>query len=145
MLFSMQKKSSVADYQYFQIGGMQMKNIDMIQSKEAQQDVQSKKINMKMDRAHNAMPQERTKDFKSSKDGDPSQKDNRLAEMMCKLFLQQSAANVDIEVFNCSPLEFSYFISIFEELLESKVFEPRDRLADSHLSIFIIRVTPHNY
>lgn len=26
MLFSMQKKSSVADYQYFQIGGMQMKN-----------------------------------------------------------------------------------------------------------------------
>lgn len=67
-------------------------------------------------------------DFKSSKDGDPSQKDKGLAEMMYKLFSQQSAANVDIEVFNYNSLEFSYFISIFEELLERKVFEPRDRL-----------------
>lgn len=33
----------------------------MIQRKEVQQDVQSEKINMKMDRAHNAMPQERTR------------------------------------------------------------------------------------
>ena len=44
---------------------------------------------------------------------------------MCKLLSQQSAPNVDIDVFDGNPLKFNYFMSIFEEMVESKVVDPR--------------------
>ena len=48
--------------------------------------------------------------------------------MMCKLLSQQSAPNVDIDIFDGNPLEFNYFMSIFEEMAESKVIDLRGRL-----------------
>ena len=102
--------------------------IAIMQSKEVRRDVQSTKINMQMDRAHNAMLEQRTKDLRSSKDGNQSERDDGLTGMMCKLLSQQSAPNVDIDVFDGNPLEFNYFMSIFEEMVESKVVDPRGRL-----------------
>lgn len=48
--------------------------------------------------------------------------------MMCKLFSQQSATNVDIDVLDGNSLEFSYVMSMFEEIVERKVVNPRGRL-----------------
>ena len=102
--------------------------IAMMQSNEVRRDVQSTKINMQMDRAHNATLEQRTKDLRSSKDGNQSETDDGLTGMMCKLLSQQSAPNVDIDVFDGNPLEFNYFMSIFEEMVESKGVDPRGRL-----------------
>lgn len=49
--------------------------------------------------------------------------------MMCKLFSQQSATNVDIDVLDGNSLEFNYVMSMFEEIVERKVVNPRGRLA----------------
>ena len=51
-----------------------------------------------------------------------------MTGMMCKLLSQQSAPNVDIDMFDRNPLEFNYFMSIFEEMVESKVVDPRGKL-----------------
>ena len=51
-----------------------------------------------------------------------------MKRMMCKLLSQQSAPNVDIDMFDGNPLEFTYFMLIFEEMVESKVNDPRSRL-----------------
>ena len=48
--------------------------------------------------------------------------------MICELLSQQSAHNVDIDMFDGNPLEFNYIMSIFEEMVESKVIGPRGRL-----------------
>ena len=83
---------------------------------------------MQMDRAHNATLEQRTKDLRSSKDGNQSETDDGLTGMMCKLLSQQSAPNVNIDMFDGNHLEFTYFMSIFEEMVESKVVDPRGRL-----------------
>lgn len=48
--------------------------------------------------------------------------------MMCKLFSQQCATNVDIDVLDGNSLEFNYVMSMFEEIVERKVVNPRGRL-----------------
>ena len=48
--------------------------------------------------------------------------------MMCKLLSQQSATNVDIDVLDGNSLEFNYVMSMFEEIVERKVVNPRGRL-----------------
>ena len=48
--------------------------------------------------------------------------------MMCKLLSQQSTPHVDIDMFDSNPLEFNFFMSVFEEMVESKVINPRGRL-----------------
>ena len=102
--------------------------IGMRQSKEVRQEVQSTTINMQMDRAHIATPEQRTKEFRSNKYGNQNEKDDGLTGMMCKLLSQQSAPNVDIDVFDGNPMEVNYFMSILEEMVESKVIDPRGRL-----------------
>ena len=47
--------------------------------------------------------------------------------MMCKLLSQQSATNVDIDVLDGNSLEFNYVMSMFEEIVERKVVNPRGR------------------
>ena len=102
--------------------------IAKMQSKEVWQDVQSMKISMQMDIAHKITPEQKTREFRSSKDGNQSERDIRLTGMISKLLSQQSARNVDIDVFDGNPLEFKYFMSMFEEMVESKVVSPRGRL-----------------
>lgn len=84
----------------------------MKHSKEVQ-DVQSRKINMQMDRAHNVRPKQRAKEFRTCKDGDYSESEERLAGMICKLLSQQFAVDVDIDAFDGNIMEFKYLMSIF--------------------------------
>ena len=48
---------------------------------------------------------------------------------MNKLLKQQTAPNVDIDVFIGDPVDYHYFIAVFEEVVEKKVEDPRGRLA----------------
>ena len=48
--------------------------------------------------------------------------------MMCKLLSQKSAHNVEIDVFDSNPLEFNYFMSVFDKMVRSKVVDPTIRL-----------------
>ena len=47
--------------------------------------------------------------------------DVNVAEMICKLLNQQSAPKIDIDVFGGNPLEFHYFMAVFEEAVEKKI------------------------
>ena len=44
--------------------------------------------------------------------------------MLCKLLQQKAAPEVDVEVFISNPLNFKYFISVFKEVLETKLDDP---------------------
>ena len=47
---------------------------------------------------------------------------------MCKLVNQQSAPEIDIDVFGGKPLEFHYFVAVFDEPVEKKIEDPRGKL-----------------
>ena len=51
-----------------------------------------------------------------------------VTDMMYKLFLQQISPDIEIDVPIGNPLEFNYFISLFEQVVESKIEDPRGRL-----------------
>ena len=55
-------------------------------------------------------------------------KDANVAEMMCKLVNQQSASEIDIDVFGGNPLEFHYFMAVFDEVVEKKIEDPCGKL-----------------
>ena len=50
-----------------------------------------------------------------------------VTDMMYKLFLKQTSPDIEINVLDGNPLEFNYFISLFEEVVESKIEDPRGR------------------
>ena len=47
--------------------------------------------------------------------------DVNVAEMMCKLVNQQSAPEIDIDVFGGKQLEFHYFMTVFDEAVKKKI------------------------
>ena len=49
--------------------------------------------------------------------------------MMSKLLRQQAAPDVDIDIFSGDPVDYHYFIAVFEEVVEKKIDDPRGRLA----------------
>ena len=48
--------------------------------------------------------------------------------MLSKLVWAQSAPQVDMEPFEGNPLDFTYFMSMFQESVEKKIDDPRGRL-----------------
>ena len=48
---------------------------------------------------------------------------------LCKLLKVQSAPDIDMDYFSGDPLDYQYFLSLFEELIEKKVDDPLGRLA----------------
>ena len=74
---------------------------------------------------YNATPEQSIKEFRSRKNGNQNEKDERLTGMVCMLLLQQYDLNVDIDMFDGNPLEFNYFMWIYEEMLESEVVNQR--------------------
>ena len=52
-----------------------------------------------------------------------------VSDVLCQLLKQQSAPDVDIDVFDGNPLNFKYFMSLFRQVVESKMKDPRGRLA----------------
>ena len=43
-----------------------------------------------------------------------------VVEMMCKLVNQQSALEIDTDVFGGNPLGFHYFMAVFDEAIKKK-------------------------
>ena len=54
--------------------------------------------------------------------------DVNVAEMMCKLANQQSAPEIDIDVFGGNPLQFHYFMAVFDEAVEKKIEDPQGKI-----------------
>ena len=48
---------------------------------------------------------------------------------MSKLIRQQAAPDVDIDIFSGDPVDYHYFIAVFEEVVEKKIDDPQGRLA----------------
>ena len=48
--------------------------------------------------------------------------------MLSKLVREQSAPQVDMEPFEGNSLDFTYFMSVFQESVEKKIDDPRGRL-----------------
>ena len=53
-----------------------------------------------------------------------------ITEVLCNLVKQQSAPDVDLDVFDGNPLEYHYFMTLFYELVEKRVEDPRRRPFD---------------
>ena len=68
------------------------------------------------DEAIRSLHQQRYEDYHST------------TQQLCTLINQQSAPDVDIDVFNGNPIEYKYFISIFKEVVESRISDPMGRL-----------------
>ena len=58
----------------------------------------------------------------------PQHQTNHLNDL-CNLLKMQSAPDIDMDVFTGDPLDYQYFMSLFEELIEKKVDDPLGRLA----------------
>ena len=56
----------------------------------------------------------------------PDKNQPDMVAMMSKLLRQQAAPDVDI--FNCDPVDYHYFIAVFDEVVEKKVDDSRCRL-----------------
>ena len=52
---------------------------------------------------------------------------DNAAEMLSKLVREQSAPQVDMEPFEGNLLDFTYFMSMFQESVEKKIDDPRGR------------------
>ena len=48
--------------------------------------------------------------------------------MLCKLVKERSAPQVDLEPFDGNPLEYTYFMSMFNESVEKKTEDRKGRL-----------------
>ena len=47
--------------------------------------------------------------------------DNEMGKMLCQLVKQQSAPTVNIEEFDGNPLQYTYFRSMFREVMQKKI------------------------
>ena len=72
----------------------------------------------------------RTQRVKGQQHGNNLRRNNdvNVAEMLCKLVNEQSAPEINIDVFGGNPLEFHYFMAVFDEAVEKKIEDPRGKL-----------------
>ena len=54
--------------------------------------------------------------------------DTTTADVLCKMMKQQSAPEIDLNVFDGNPLNFYYFVAVFIEAVKKKIEDPRGRL-----------------
>ena len=47
-----------------------------------------------------------------------------MVEMMSKLLKQQVAPDIDIDISSGDPVNYHYFIAVFEEVVEKKIDNP---------------------
>ena len=48
-----------------------------------------------------------------------------ITSIFCNLLKQQSAPDVDLGVFDANPLEYYNFMTMFHELVEKQIDDPR--------------------
>ena len=58
-------------------------------------------------------------------------KKTEIAEELCNVVKQQSAPDVDLDVFDRNLLEYHYFMTLFLELVEKTIEDPTGRLTRS--------------
>ena len=51
-----------------------------------------------------------------------------MVAMMSKLLRQEVAPDADINIFTFDPVDYQYFIAVFDEVVEKKIDDPRGRL-----------------
>ena len=51
-----------------------------------------------------------------------------VTEILCKLVKQQSAPDVDLDVSDSTPFEYHYFMTLFHEIVEKRIDDPRGKL-----------------
>ena len=56
------------------------------------------------------------------------QEECQISKMMCQLLKQQSAPDIDIDIFSVNSTKFQYFMAVFNEIMEKKVDDPRGKL-----------------
>ena len=61
------------------------------------------------------------------KEGLSSEK--KIVDALCHLVKQQSAPDIELDVFDGNPLDFHYFMTLFHEVVEKRIDDPRGRLA----------------
>ena len=54
--------------------------------------------------------------------------DTSVSDILCKMMKQQSAPEININVFDGNPLNFHYFMAVFKEAVEKKIEYARGRL-----------------
>ena len=54
--------------------------------------------------------------------------DDSVSEIMCRLLKQQSAPEIEIDVFGGNPVEFHYFMAVFREVVEKRADDQRGRI-----------------
>ena len=52
-------------------------------------------------------------------------RDQKNITEMCELLRQQAAPELEIDIFDGNPMDFHYFMTILQEVLENKVTDPR--------------------
>ena len=80
----------------------------------------SKDSSMKVDK-RSEIKSERKKDKEKFTDTSES-------DILCKMMKQQSAPEININVFDGNPLNFHYFMAVFKETVEKKIEYTRGRL-----------------
>ena len=55
-------------------------------------------------------------------------RDANVADMLCKMMNQQSAPEIDLDVFDGNLLNFHYFMAVFREAIKKKIEDPLGRL-----------------
>ena len=58
----------------------------------------------------------------------PSGQPSDMTTLLCEILKRQCAPEVELDTFEGDPLEFRYFMSSFEEVVENKVTDPKGRL-----------------
>ena len=53
-----------------------------------------------------------------------------VSKMMCQLLKQQSASDIDIDIFSGNPMDFNCFMAVFNEIVEEKVDDPSKKLTE---------------
>ena len=53
--------------------------------------------------------------------------------MLCNPLKQQSTQDVDLDAFDGNPLEYHNFMTLFHELGEKRIDDPRGRLKIDHI------------
>ena len=54
--------------------------------------------------------------------------DTSVADMLCKMMKQQSAPEIDLDVFDGNLINFHYFMVVFRESVKQKIEDPHGRL-----------------
>ena len=80
--------------------------------------------------------QDRMKTWQPPEDIDPGNRtssndedaNHKITSILCKLLQQQAPPEVDIDCFDGNLLNYHYFMTLFCEVVETKIEDPRGRL-----------------